>query len=704
VRKFIDLWRPSNSNLICVGLSLVFLYILNKDWLFKKVFPLEDGDFYGHGLVIKTIIDVGWWPAKNIYLGYPYSMEPYDFPGSDYFFAILIKILTVFTQDWMLIAIVLYVLSFPAIALLSKIVFSRMGIPDNWAICGGILFAFLPYHFLRIHHLFLSFYISVPLIFYLIIESVNGNKNFIKIFIISFIIAGSGVYYSFFGVFIIIMSMLYFYISDGCIKKIKGMFYGALFIIIFTALSLLPSFLYQIENGPNASAIPQRTLNETQINSLKPIQLILPTPAHRVSLLGEIESKYANNAALFPSEDRSSSLGLIGSLGFIAALLALFFMLAGRKTLNGIGNLNWMIALVFSLLLFCIVGGANTIFVMYISPLLRGWSRVSVFIGFCSIGVFLIIINEYTKKIKFVSVLIFTILILGVYDQNPIINKESSLKKYENEKKFFDNLSSLAPNGKIFELPYFPFPEGGVFHGWPDYSHLRGYLFTKDISWSYGGMKGREADLFYRGLGLMLPEKLIKTLDAYGFSGIYLDRKGYASNGKADEMVRLLEAELGAPLLVSNDSNLIYFKIKGNAGAKENPLENFEVVGDTHLNPGQCSIDLINLRPPRSENIVSVDKIFTISGWVGNAKILSEPKDVRVMLKGVEKSYQYESEIGMARPDVASAQNNVFLKNSGFIALIKFNNQLSKGSYALEIKYKQGSRTFICPTNYYLNL
>jgi phosphoglycerol transferase len=60
-----------------------------------------------------------------------------------------------------------------------------------------------------------------------------------------------------------------------------------------------------------------------------------------------------------------------------------------------------------------------------------------------------------------------------------------------------------------------------------DYDHVRPYLHTDDLRWSYGAMKGRDEDL---GDDVSIDE----ARDA-GYAGIEVDRFGYADNGAAVE-------------------------------------------------------------------------------------------------------------------------------------------------------------------------
>ncbi len=64
-----------------------------------------------------------------------------------------------------------------------------------------------------------------------------------------------------------------------------------------------------------------------------------------------------------------------------------------------------------------------------------------------------------------------------------------------------------------------------------DYSHLRGYLHSEKLKWSYGAMKGREGDAWEKSIASESDEEMVKELQQAGFKGIYVDTYGYKDSG-----------------------------------------------------------------------------------------------------------------------------------------------------------------------------
>lgn len=79
-------------------------------------------------------------------------------------------------------------------------------------------------------------------------------------------------------------------------------------------------------------------------------------------------------------------------------------------------------------------------------------------------------------------------------------------------------------------------------------------------------MKGRAADLFFRALAEAPLERQIEVARRIGFSGIYIDRRGYADGGAAieAELTRLLG---GPPDLISDNKQQIFYELTRNGAA-----------------------------------------------------------------------------------------------------------------------------------------
>jgi len=82
-----------------------------------------------------------------------------------------------------------------------------------------------------------------------------------------------------------------------------------------------------------------------------------------------------------------------------------------------------------------------------------------------------------------------------------------------------------------------------------DYDHVRPYLHSDHLRWSYGAMKGREEDIG--------DDVSVAEARAAGYAAIEVDRLGYADNGAAVEadVRRVTQA---APIVSPNGRLAVY--------------------------------------------------------------------------------------------------------------------------------------------------
>ena len=144
------------------------------------------------------------------------------------------------------------------------------------------------------------------------------------------------------------------------------------------------------------------------------------------------------------------------------------------------------------------------------------------------------LVANYVKPAYRVAVgviLACVVLIFGVLDQtakpcHACITANKAL--YENDKTFIQAIEKSLPiNAAVYQLPYMAYPENSSVNSLGSYDQARGHLHSSSLNWSFGGIRGREGDWFYRKLALLPISQQTVVIKAMGFSGIYLDRRGY---------------------------------------------------------------------------------------------------------------------------------------------------------------------------------
>jgi phosphoglycerol transferase len=115
----------------------------------------------------------------------------------------------------------------------------------------------------------------------------------------------------------------------------------------------------------------------------------------------------------------------------------------------------------------------------------------------------------------------------------------------------------------VYQLPFQPFPEGEIPHnGVGSYDNVRLSLFTSDIKWSYGAVRGRPEADWQNRVDPADAISMTARLAAAGFTGLTVYRSAYADRG-ADIEARLGVALRSRPQIVSEAGNYSYWDLSG---------------------------------------------------------------------------------------------------------------------------------------------
>lgn len=607
-----------------VDLSIPFVYTSDGIWI---------------SAVIKGLID-GSWYLSNGDIGFPFGSNLYDFPMSDSGNFLILKILGVISGDYAHALNLYFLFGFPVTALVSYFVIRNFSVSRTLSLTGAIIFTFIPFHFLRLGHLFYTWYFVVPLFAWYSLRISASEPLFFNITetrrsrILSVLIllglSSFGVYYAFFGVLTMLAAGGVASLQFKSKKNIYSALLATLIVTVGVGANVAPNYLYQMKHGSNPE-VAKRAPAHSETLGLKITQLLLPRPGHRSPKLAEITNKYSGHFPLV-NENSFASLGMIGSIGFLLLLGVLLLQKKQTPENRKIFVLHIFARITLVLLLIATIGGFSSLFSMLITPEMRAWNRISIFIGFTSIAAFVLIADNLLDKIRnhrhIFSIklsIVAALLSIAIWDQTTPACGEcriSTQMEFKNDHDFVAKIEAIVPKGSaIYQLPYFPFPETPPIYHLADYSHFRGYLHSADLKWSYGAMKGRDGDLFFRALSQQSLTKQIETIQRLNFSGIYVDRRGYEDQGKA------IEAELasllsGVQAIVSEDHQLVFFSIPAKDGnnissAGSNPLQiiersGFEVDVERCLPPDCLKLSVAeNASFPRQVGQIKGNKIIT---------------------------------------------------------------------------------------------
>lgn len=568
--------------------SFVLASILMSGWpsglLPNLDYPfVNSGDGLSSSWGIKRLME--GWILDNPRTGYPFGSNFLDFPGADSGNYLILKLIGSITGEYYSAFNLYFLLGFSVTFAVSFCVLRTIPLSIPFAFTAATLFTFLPFHIQRIHHLYYTWYFVVPIFYYVALRlfypsSINqiaeASLPWKIFFAICLIILGCfGVYYAIFGLIILAVISISAVITQRGISSLKFSFLAACFVALGVFLNLAPNIIYKHSNGPNPE-VAQRSIAESEIYAFKFAQLVLPRQGHRNSRWAQIYHNYTSSTPL-TNENGTATLGTVGALGLFAVFGVIFTSLVGRKPSSALRVVSLIVLVLF---MFGTIGGFGVIFSQLISTSIRGWNRISVFISFGVLLVFFLLLQTQLQKyftgrrLFSVSTVIAVIFLLGgLYDQTtpscPSCNEQVK-NSFNMDRNFIRSIENSLPKGSaIYQLPYLHFPEPSPpFYRMQPYDLMIGFLHSSSLHWSYGGMKGRTGDVFYRSLA---KEPVIKQLDVIkrlGFAGVYVDKRGFEDNGAA--IIDALSTQLGAPPILSRpDGNVVFFRLP-----QQNPIIN----------------------------------------------------------------------------------------------------------------------------------
>lgn len=562
---------------------LLWLYWPVTDWL---SLPLAyDGDGLWNLFVVKTVLQTGWY-ASNPQLGAPFGADFLDFAKPEVLHLAFFRLAGGFTQNIALVHNLFYALGFHLVAL-SALAVLRRGFGLSWplAVAGALLFAFLPFHFFRLGHLFLSSYYVVPIAAWLVLKVAGERPPFFEagqpgaghwtVWAACAVLASTSIYYAFFGLCLIVAS--------GALEALRRRVWqplgsAALVCALLAGLvmaNLAPSLLHRHTQGRNPE-VAVRSMQEVEMYALYPLQMVLPSFQHRSPTLAAWTRAYEAGMP-FVNENRTVALGLLGSAGLLLLMLAL---LAGHRVMQSLPVFGTAARASAVALGIGVAGGGGSLLALALSPQFRALNRISVVIAFFAIAALLLLIQQALRKVPtgarpggWAALVAGLLLGVGLWDQIPIGVRPGSDAigaQYASDRAFVQGIEQQLPEGsRILQLPYIAFPEAPPLHTEGPYSPLRGFLHSERLRWSHGGMKARVGDVWHRALAEKPTPELVRIAAASGFNGIWLDRRATPDGGTR------LDAELRAsgltPGLQSADQSLAFYPLRA-TGAQPVPL------------------------------------------------------------------------------------------------------------------------------------
>jgi hypothetical protein len=430
----------------------------------------------------------------------------------------------------LLLAHVLAAVSFYAVA-------RHFGTRREWASAGAIVFGLAHYFFWRsLDHLDLTFAWHLPLCV-LVVTWAFGRRGIEPLgrrfwvgATITVLTALHNPYYTVFYVQFLLLASLVQLIRGGRWRRVMGPL-GLVLVCTFAfALDQAGMLAYEWREGSSPGAV--RPFGNLERFALKPIELAIPSPGSGIAGWGRLAQTYWSGR-LYRGEGSSPYLGLVG----LAALLWLAGL--GARRLLGRPPQPPPAALlaVAWVGLFSVVGGLNVILGLFGFLWLRATNRYSVWI-LVLVLLFFVTRCSRLRSRRWSVALAFGVTALAIADQVPPPRDRNETRltrlEVETDRQFARGLDEqLPPGAMLFMLPVTDFPEGCRVGGAEGYDHLRPYLFSEYLRFSFGSDRGRPRESWQQRMEQLQPVAMAEELERFGFAGIVLNRRAYPDAGAA---------------------------------------------------------------------------------------------------------------------------------------------------------------------------
>lgn len=505
----------------------------------------------------------------NPRMGAPGNSNLYDHPMPEGLHFATIWLFLQLTGDWAVAYNLFLLVHFPLGALSATWVLRRLAAGVPGSVVGGVLFAYLPHHAIVMssQHVFLGAYFPIPLAMLVAVRLFEGqlvvlSRRGLGAASVGVLLGATGAYYAVFACAFFAIAGLANAMRRRSVKAVLPAVMCVTVVIVSLAVNLAPTFAYRQEHGQNKEL--RRYIMESNFWALRVSELVLPSAHHRHPLMAHVAENYTSK--FDPTVTAEGALyvplGIIGAVGLIAALLAVL-----RKESDADGHQPAYTRLLISALLIAVPGGFGPLFNFVVTPWIRCYHRLCVFIGFLALATAVRLFDclfppeagVWRRRLAYLSAA--GLLAFGLYDQTPrplYPPYSERAAEFDADRQFVNMVEATLPEGvAVFQLPYTPYPEGGPVHEMYDYAHTRGYLHSAKLRWSYGAVKGRPMATRQQQTSELPPGKFLEEITANGFDAVWVDRFGYPHRNATIE-TDLAKVADGPPLVSENGRFAVY--------------------------------------------------------------------------------------------------------------------------------------------------
>lgn len=651
-----------------------------------------------------TLQDGWWWNHPRI--GAPGTFEQLSYPSNTNVDQALIWVARWFTRDPGLAVNVTWLVMVALSSVIATGGFRLVGVSPPIAFLGGVLFALVPYALSRnIQHFSLAIYlVPIPCAAALVIaarEAPMAPRTRWWLAAGCVLVSLNYVYYAFFAAFVLLVAMAIAALRDWRSRALRD---GALFltvIIIVTAVNLAPSLrAWALAGKP--LVIPAKTAGESDTYGLKIRQLLSPVPDHPLAIFARLATLERRAAFPIETENTTSRLGLVGSLGFLG-LMATLVLPGVRRAFRDRELVAAAASLTLALVLLATVGGLGSFFSLLVSPEIRAYDRVCPFLAFFAlVAVGLVLDQTRPRERLWQAVVVSGVLVIGVWDQIGAaapLNQEYAANRTEQASvnAFVQTLEARLPAGAmVFQLPLTTYLNDAGEGRMQTYDEIKPYLASRTLHWSYPALDNAVVR-WQHAVARLPPRAMAQALRDAGFAAVAIDRKGYADDGQA-LIAALTPAGQATPVLADSPDDValdLAHVAASSEGVARLPVWT-GAFGPVSTGLPACTfavtahIDSVGpLKAPVSGPLtVERAATYAIRGWAIDDAHQALAGDVDLVVDGQPEGMFY----GVNRPDIAARAGQPGYRYSGVLAVVP-TARLRTGPHRLDLRVVAADRS-----------
>jgi hypothetical protein len=521
--------------------------------------PWIGGDMLTTYALAKNLSNGNWF-LFNPDVGYPGFQDLGHYPVPD-----LLNVAAVGALSWLLpspvAAVNVFAIgTFFGVGAVTYVAFRRLGVDAYLALLASWVFALLPWHFIRVHgHVFLANYVSIPLALLLVDAVARGTleqmrrRRYLFWYATAALVVGiSGIYYALMAT-ALIATVLVVRCARRGIRSVGLRTAAVAALVPASALAAIMVNKLSVAT-PQVGESVVRDPIESVANGGGVVSLLIPDPTSwtGAQLARHLDLGFPisfEGAAMFSSGAAAATL---------VTLLMLGFRWTSRRAVDPAsvaGRVGYWPGL------FLLVLGLFTAYGF------GAWGRFSIYLA----GISLLIValaltawraspSTWRRWAAMLAAIFFAGLSLADAlwaPARPLPPRAAFSGLAAEVSSIVDAMETRLPGRcPILNLPIVPFPESGPVGNLVEYDEMWSYLFSTDLRWSYGGVRGTETGDWGEDMKSD-PVALRDAAMTAGFCGVLLDTTGLVS---PDELTSIYES-LGDPEIASKSGRWVYFDL-----------------------------------------------------------------------------------------------------------------------------------------------